>query len=730
MAILDHLEQPSRRAILKVGAVAGGGLWLAMTLPASASEPEAAVLNAYIRIAPDGGVTIQSKNPEIGQGIRTSLPMILAEELDADWARVTIEQAPTNQALYGRQVAGGSQSIPNNWMPLRRAGVAARHMLVAAAADQWGVAVADCITEPGMVWHKASGRSASYGSLASRAAQMPVPALDTLRLKDPKAYRIIGQALSGVDNAKIVAGQPLFGIDIRRAGMVYATFEKCPVFGGTVASADLAAAKAVKGVIDAFMVEGSAEPDGLQAGVAVIAKSWWAARKGRDALKIVWNEGAGTAISSAAIANSADALFAQPPQRVFYKDGDAPAAMRGAAKVVEARYAYPFLAHATLEPQNCTAHFHDGIMEIWAPTQFPEPGRLLTAKTLGIAPEKVIIHLTRSGGGFGRRLMNDYMVEAAWLSRVAKAPVQLIWTREDDTHHDFYRPAGFHAFRGGLDAQGHLIGWQDHFVSFGSGDSFARGAQIDGNQFPGKHLANFQIDVSVMPLALPMGWLRAPSSNALAFAVQGFVDELAEAAGRDPLEFRLELLRAGPQPAGGGDATVSYSAARMAAVLQRVAERAGWGRKPPTGTGLGIAFYYSHLGYFAHVVEASVAADGAVKVAKVWVVGDVGRQIINPSGAKNQVHGSVIDGLGQALLQSITLDGGKVEQSNFHDFPLMRMNQIPEIDVEFLVTDNPPTGLGEPALPPVIPALCGAIHAATGKRIRSLPIDQALLKTA
>ena len=715
----------SRRAFMTVSLAAGGAFVANFVLPGSALAQSGAApsLTAYVRIDPDGRITILAKDPEVGQGVRTSLPRIIAEELDADWAKVIVEQAPLDNKTFGRQVAGGSRSTPTNWMPLRRAGAAARQMLVAAAAQRWGVSADSCITEPGIVVHKASNRRLSYGQLAADAARRPVPALDQVVLKDPATFRLIGQPAAGVDNAKIVTGQPLFGIDTRLPGMKYAVFSKCPVFGGRVKQADLKSALAVPGVSHAFIVEGREAPEGLSPGVAIVADSWWTANKTRPLLAVQWDEGDFTGQDSASFAARAAALRTQPPQRLLLKTGDADTAMARAVKTVEASYSYPFIAHAPLEPQNCTAHVHDGIVEIWAPTQNPEDGRQLVARTLGVAPDKVVIHMIRCGGGFGRRLLNDYMVEAAWIAREAAVPVQLIWTREDDMTHDFYRPAGYHHFKAGLDASGNVIAWTDHFVTFGEGETYARSAAMDAAQFPAGHVKDLRIDVSSMKLSVPTGWLRAPSSNAMGFVIQGFLDEVAQAGGVDPLALRLRLLEAAAPPEAPTERQpYPYDARRMIAVLKDVAARAGWGRAVPKGSGLGIAFYYSHLGYFAHVVEAAVSADGKVSVTKVWVSGDVGQQIVNPSAARNQVLGSVIDGLGQALRYAITIDKGRTVQTNFHQFEPLRMNEAPQIDLKFLITDNPPTGLGEPALPPVIPALCGAVFAATGKRIRNLPI--------
>ncbi|MFM8376086.1 MAG: xanthine dehydrogenase family protein molybdopterin-binding subunit, partial [Phenylobacterium sp.] len=407
-------------------------------------------------------------------------------------------------------------------------------------------------------------------------------------------------------------------------------------------------------------------------------------------------------------------------------DGDVDAALKSAARTIEAEYAYPYIAPANLAPQNCTSRFQQGKMEIWAPTQNPESGRQLVAKTLCLKPEDITIHIVRSGGGFGRRLSNDYMVEAAWIAREAGAPVKLLWTREDDMRHDFYRPAGWHLFEGGLDASGKVIAWHDHFLTPGQGVQVARSAGMSASEFPARFVPNFRYGLSILPSPAPTGPLRAPGSNGISFAVQGFIDELAHAAGADPLEFRLRLLGdAGMVGTPGRD---GYDAARMRGVLKKVAEVSGWGRtKLEPRQGQGVAFHFSHLGYFAEVVQVRVAADGQVKVEKVWVAGDVGRQIVNPSGAINQVQGSVLDGLSGALGQAITLEGGAVVQGNFDDYRLMRIADAPPVEVHFVLSDNPPTGLGEPALPPAPPALCNAIFAATGKRVRRLPVDPALL---
>ncbi len=714
---------PSRRRFLQVSSAAGGGLLMAVTLAEAAHAVGAAEAgftpNVFVHIAPSGLITITAKSPEIGQGVKTSLPMLIAEELDAPWESVKIVQADADQALYGGQVAGGSRSIPNAWEPMRRAGATARAMLIAAAAQTWKVDATSLSTDAGQVVHAASGRRLGYGRLAALAATLPVPDPATLVLKDPKAYKIIGTPRGQVDAPAIVAGKPLFGIDVRLPGMVYAAFEKAPGYGGKLVSADLAAAKASPGVKDVFVLDGGADPSTVVSGVAVIADSWWAAQRARKLLNARWAPGPSAGQSTEGFAKQAAALFDQPPQAVARKDGDPDAAFKTAVKLVEARYSYPFLAHTALEPQNCTAQYKDGRFEIWAPTQNPEQGRGLIVRTLGAKPGDVTIHMIRCGGGFGRRLANDYMVEAAAIAqKTGGAPVKLLWSREDDMAHDFYRSGGYHGFKAGLDAQGRLIALRHHAIGHGAGP---RNADVNVNEIPGRAVENLEFVTSAVPSAVPTGPMRAPRSNGMSFVYQSFLDEVAHAAGRDPMDFRIDLLVAAE---GKPSQPPTQAAARLLAVMRKAREVSGWGRALPAGHGLGVAYCNSYGGYFAEVVEASVDAAGKVRVHKVWMAGDIGRQIVNPAGAINQCQGAALDGISQALHQVITVVDGATVQGNFDQYPLLRMREAPEdIEVHWVLSDNAPTGLGEPSLPPVIPALCNAIFAACGKRVRHLPID-------
>jgi isoquinoline 1-oxidoreductase beta subunit len=727
----------NRRSFIKITALAGGGMVVAFNLdgdlfaqgpPGGAPQMQA---NAFIKFTPDGKVTIINKNPEVGQGVKNMLPMIIADELDVDWASVVVEQADADQAKYGQQLAAGSFSTPQNWTPLRQVGAAVRQTLLAAAAQKWSVPQTELTTSSGKVMHAASKKSAAYGELAADAAKLPVPTLATVPLKDPKDYKIIGTPRKGVDTAAVTTGKPIFSIDFTLPGMLYAVFQKAPVFGAKVASANLDLIKTLPGVRYAVIIEGGTNLQEVLPGVAIVADSWYQANAARKQLQVTWSDHPTSAQNSVGFQAKADELSKAAPMNTLRKDGDADAALKSAAKVVEAAYSYPFIAHMPLEPQNCAAQLKDGKLEVWAPSQIPAGGLTLGARVAGVPPASVTLHLMKTGGGFGRRLTNDYVGEAAAIAKVVSpAPVKLLWTREDDMPHDFYRPGGFHYLKGGVDASGKLVAWKNHFVTYGEPNPnggaprYASSANISGVQFPARFVPNFEFVESVQPLGVPTGALRAPGTNAWSFVFQSFIDELAVAAGKDPYQFKLDLLSNEiiPMPERGGD---GFSAKRTIDVLKLVAEKSGWGKtKLPKGTGMGISFQFSHQGYFAEVAQVTVDAQKRIKVDKVWVAGDIGSQVINPLHAENLVQGGVIDGISH-MMQEITIDGGAVVQKNFNAVPMLRMNQAPPvIEVHWIKSNNPPTGLGEPSLPPILSAVGNAIYAASGTRVRTLPLSK------
>ncbi len=720
----------TRRSFLHLSALAGGGFALSWALPGTAlaqvpgldNTARAFTPNPFIKITPDGIVILVAKNPDAGQGVKTALPMILAEELGADFNKVTIEYGGLDPQL-GAQFAGGSMSVPMNYQTLRRAGAVARTVLVQAAADTWGVPAAECEAENSTIIHRPTGRVLGFGDLASKAAAMPLPDEKSVILKRPIENKLIGNRVGGVDNPAIVTGKSLFGIDQTVPGMVYAVYVKCPVFGGKPVSANLDRLKKTPGVIDAFLVEGTSDYYGLLPGVAIVADSTWTTFKARGLLDVTWDEGPGATQSSAAYEESA-AKAALAAGKEMRHDGNVAAKFAAAAKVVEAAYHYPYLHHATLEPMNALAiPTADGGLEVIAPTQTPDDAKKIAIKVSGLPADKVKLRFTRIGGGFGRRLTNDFVAEAVVIAQRIGKPVKLTWTREDDTRHGQYRPPAWHFLKGAVDASGQISAWQNHFVTVGlnSDAKPARAADLNNNELPARFLADYRLESSILNTNVPTSWLRAPGSNGLAFVFQSFIDELAHAASRDPLALRLELLGGDRVLPGNGQWEPPFDTGRMKGVLRLVAEKAGWGKKMPKGSGQGIAFHFSHGGYVAEVAEVTVTAEGALTVNRVVVAVDVG-PIINPSGAENQIQGSIIDGLGGAWLQELTLENGAVVQSNFHDYPLLRINASPKIEIHFILSDNPPTGLGEPAMPPLPPAVCNAIFAATGKRVRRLPL--------
>lgn len=721
----------SRRSFLTVSAAAGAALTFHARIAVAqgvAGAKAGSPLNAYIRLMPDNTVVIGSKNPEIGQGIKVMLPMLIAEELDVDWANVTIEQADVDPKRYPEQWSGGSMATPLNWLPMRQAGAAARAMLIAAAAQRWGVRAETLSTRQGYVVEPGgSNRRASYAELATAAALLPPPELAKVPLKDPREFRIIGHSHKGVDVPKIVSGAPLFGIDVSLPGLAHAAMVKCPAIGGTVARFDDTAARAIPGVIAVVPIRSGQGQGGKPDALAIVANSWWTASQAREKLAVEWDAEGQSSFSTEAYDKEAATLLGSSAQTVFAKTGDADAAIGGAANRVTAEYSYPFLPHATLEPQNCTALWHaDGRLEFWVPAQDPEDGRAEVARVLRIAPDAITIHLTRIGGGFGRRLMSDYMVLAGDAAKAMPGrPIKLLFDRNDDLRNDYYRPAGWHRLTAGLDNQGRVVALKDHFVTFGADGKPLRAAQMSSTEFPVPVLDHVELGQSLLATNLTTGWLRAPTSNAMAFVFQSFLDEVAEAARTHLPEMMRNLLGEARTLPAGRDGDPPFDTGRARAVIDAVTSTAAWTgeRRVSAGKGRGFGFYFSHRGYFAEIADVTVVND-QIKVDKIWVAGDIGSHVINPINAEHQTQGAVLEGLAQALvMQPVVQQGGKITTDNFGDFPLLRIDGKPaEIALQWVRSDVPPTGLGEPALPPVIPAIANAVYDATGRRLRNLPL--------
>lgn len=699
----------SRRSFLKVSTLAGGGLMLAFNgldkvLAGTVAEDVLFAPNAYIKIASNGVVTLMATNPEIGQGVKTSLPMLVAEELDVDWQKVVIEQAPLDTVKFSRQSAGGSGSVRSSWEPFRKAGAAARKMLVDAAAQTWNVGPDECITENGWVIHKASGKKLEYGALASKASGMTVPTEVTL--KDPKAYKLIGKRIPNVDNKKIATGKQPFGIDTKREGMLYAMVAHPAAFGKKLKSFDDTAARALPGVKNVVSFDNK---------IAVLATSTWEAKKGRDALKIEWEDEVALE-STAEHQENLKKLIQQKHEIPKRTDGDAEQALAGAKKVLESTFEAPFLPHAPLEPMNFFADVRDDKVELYGSTQVPARVRAEVAKALNIGEDKISVGVSRIGGGFGRRLQADYAIEAAKISQLAKSPVQVMWTREDDMQGGYYRPAGMYRYRAAIDQNNELSAWY-LVASSVNQDNASR-----QDNFPAGAIPNFRVDSHRLNSAISTGPWRAPNHNFLAFSEESFLDEIATELKKDTVAFRLELLdRARNSPAG----KLTYDVDRYKAVIKLAAEMGKWGTPAGKGVFKGFASHFSFGSYAAQVAEISITG-GKLKVHKIYCAIDCGR-VINLSGAETQVEGGIIDGLGHALYGELLFDKGATVQKNFNTYKLIRMPDAPAIEVRFIDSNENPQGLGEPGLPPVAAAVNNAIFNATGQRIRRLPLSLATL---
>ena len=696
----------TRRDFIKVTSTAGAGLVIGLYLPSQAGllfaqETKGEFTpNVWLKIDKAGAVSITVAKSDMGQGIRTSLPMIVAEELDADWKTVRVEQAMAHPTAYGSMGTGGSSSVRTSWDKLRRAGAAAREMLISAAALTWSVDRSRCYAENGVVHHRPTGRKLAYGELVDAASKLPVP--DNPPLKEPKDFTIVGKWIPQVDTKAKSSGQAKYGIDVRVPGMLYATLVRCPVFGGKVASFDGSAAKAIAGVRDVVQV---------QQGVAVVASSTWAALKGRDALKVNWDEGPNAKLASSQI-HEMLVEHSKHEGEVAEKEGDVQKSMSEASKRIEAVYEVPFLAHATMEPLNAVADVRADRCEIWTGTQSAQSAQNETAAFLGLPKEKVDVHVMLLGGGFGRRSDNDFVSEAVQISKAVGAPVRLLWSREDDTQHDEYRPVSMHKLRGAIGAKGELLAWNHRLIAPSIATQhwpdrlkgLDRGAIECAVEMP-YEIPNVLVDFVLASTPIPIWWWRSVYASQNVFAVESFVDELAAAAKKDPYQFRMEMLDKSP---------------RMKKVVETAAAKAGWGKSLPKGHSHGIACSLSFGSYVAEVAEVSVN-EGEVRVHKVHAAVDCGRAV-SPNTMTYNVEGAIVYGLTAALKGKITIDAGRVQQGSFDDYPLLAIDEMPEVEVHIVESDGALGGIGEPGLPPIAPAACNAIFAATGKRVRELPI--------
>ena len=727
----------NRRDFLKTGAAGGAALLVGFHLPSSAFGAAAEdqekkpvnPFNAWVRITPDNQVTLILGKSEMGQGIMTALPMILAEELSLDWKQVKIEQAPTNPKIYDHGT-GGSGSVAGSWMPLRRAGAAAREMLVTAAAQRWNVNRDTCKAQDGGVLHGARKQFLKYGELVDDAAKLPLPDFNTVPLKNPNDFTIVGHDHNRFEARAKSTGTAKFGIDSRPDGLVYAVIARCPVFGGKPSKFDATKAKAVAGVRDVFSIDPVAAGAFTAGGVVVVADNSWAAMQGRKALDITWDEGPNANESSESLRQQF-VENASKPGKPIINQGDADAALAAAAggKKVDVVYELPFAPHACMEPMNCTVQIRPDGAEAWVPTQAPQWAQDIIAGVSKLPHESVVVHTTLMGGGFGRRYQADFVMEAAQVAKaIGNKPVMVLWTREDDMQHDFYRPASYHHMQGAVDAEKNLAAWK-HFQT---STSIAAVWSKDGQEKPDQsefataafipyQAKNYRVEYTLAKSGVPRAWWRSVEHSSSGFVVECFVDELATAAGVDPLEFRLRMIGdARKIPDATSPESKPLDTGRLKGVLRLAAEKAEWGKPLPAGVARGIAGYYSFESYTAGVAEVSVK-DGQVKIHRIVYAVDCGRPI-NPNGIAAQVEGAAIYGLSAALNDAITINRGRVEQSNFNDYQMPRINATPKIEVHVVMSKEEPTGIGEPGLPVIAPAVCNAIFAATGKRVRRLPI--------
>ena len=689
-------------------------------------------LSAYITVGADGVITIGAPNPEVGQGVNTSLPMIIAEELDAAWRDVKVVNTPIDATQYGAQFAGGSLSVPMRWDELRQVGATARAMLLQAAAKAMGVPAAELSTRDSRVTHETSGRSLTYAELALAASKVSLPDADSVPLKAPEQYRLLGQRITNASATAIAQGEALFGIDVQVPDMVYASYVKCPHIGGRPVSANLDEIKAQRGVIDAFIIEGEAGPyqfdirnsTQVSPGVAVVAHDTWAAMRARKSLKVEWDTEPASSDDSEQITEAAKAAANRRDQaKTISSAGDANQALLDATSRTKAFYSADFVSHAQLEPQSCVARVTAQSAEVWTSSQTPSAVEQLLPGLLALPAEAVTIHSVRGGGGFGRRLSNEYVYEAALISQRVGLPVKVQWSREDDMAFDYFRSALYLDMEGGVSDEGRLAAWKLHVIAGSADEEEANyGGTYRRRDFPEKRVPHYNIATTLIPSQTPTGAWRAPFSNIYAFAEQSFLCELAASAGRDYRDFLLDLLGEN-EWFKDGDRN-ALNTARAKGVINAACTAAKWGRSLPEGRGLGLAFFFSHAGHVAEVAEVSVDADKRLTVHDVWVAADVG-QVINLSGVENQIEGSVVDGLSAMASQRITIREGRIQETNFDTYPLLRMPKAPRVHVQMLASGYSPTGAGEPALPPLAPAVGNAVFAACGERIRELPFSKA-----